>query len=697
MQRSTRRLRASHLASTLFAVLLAGCGGGAASAPPKTAAAEGAGGKSGDSIGGDALAQGGLSGLSSTAAPGATGLAAALHADKIETPVKMDGVPREWPARTSASEAIEPAASGVTAAFGVQYDDDKLWIAGEISDAHFLAGKSHASLVLAIPGAGGSLVPYEVGFFPGKPGDTAGSVRMLSGGGTGKDVPGAKIVEAPSTSGITFEAMVPLATFPETRSVRVGLRASARYYAHEKGILATGRGDVKDPTSLPSLPTESEQSILDALLTPRGLADKPPSFDVYADVTGDAQKERLSVYGRYFVVCGGAYRKGTEFFYKDLGGEALSLETRNLTGRAKEDILLRRRVTLASGSVREWLEVWTMDGDEPVPAFAHEIAVEHGGKRVANDVHVTPKEIEVHTGTVTGWDAASYKEAPSADVDGILLPWGRVAEEQYRFDATQPHGGKFVKKGEVAQKGNEAAVAATPPAERVKPAEPPTPPARAASGDLGRALLDQYRREHNVPESVRPKNDVSVDVAEDARPERVVLIGRDLVVFGPGFHGGSTYAFITLSQFADEADVKELSVRDLTGDGKADLVVRGVRHVSAQDPKAAPSAQPMAIDFDALFVYEVKADKVARVFAIETGRASGERHAQGLVQFVPAPGGKGFEVDVRPGRVTGWTEKTYPWAQDQPGSGALEPLLLPWGGIPSLRYAYDGTQFNVKR
>jgi hypothetical protein len=69
---------------------------------------------------------------------------------------------------------------------------------------------------------------------------------------------------------------------------------------------------------------------------------------------------------------------------------------------------------------------------------------------------------------------------------------------------------------------------------------------------------------------------------------------------------------------------------------------------------------------------------------------------QGLVQFIPAPGGKVFDILSAPGRATGWTEKTYPWAQDTPGSGSLEPLLLPWGGIASVRYAWNGTTFVTR-
>jgi hypothetical protein len=97
---------------------------------------------------------------------------------------------------------------------------------------------------------------------------------------------------------------------------------------------------------------------------------------------------------------------------------------------------------------------------------------------------------------------------------------------------------------------------------------------------------------------------------------------------------------------------------------------------------------------EATFVYEVKGGTIARVFAIETAREQGPKRVQGLVQFVPAKSGKGFDIDVRPGRATGWTDKTFPWGQEKPGSGALEPLLLPWGGIPSLRYVWSGTAFT---
>src|SRR5262249_24573018 len=157
-----------------------------------------------------------------------------------------------------------------------------------------------------------------------------------------------------------------------------------------------------------------------------------------------------------------------------------------------------------------------------------------------------------------------------------------------------------------------------------------------------------------------------------ARPERVLLVGKELVVFGPGFRGGNQYATIALSQFNEASDLKDVTARDLTGDGAADIVVRGARHVTTSGP-----GEPVLLE--AMFIYQVRSAQITRVFAIETAREQGNKRVQGLVQFIPAKAGW-FEIDVRPGTARGWTEKTFPWQQEQPG-GAMEPLLLPWGGI----------------
>ncbi len=403
-------------------------------------------------------------------------------------------------------------------------------------------------------------------------------------------------------------------------------------------------------------------------------------------------KERIAVWGSYLTLCGPGYRGGKEYFFRDLGGELVRLEARDVTGRGKDDLVVRRRLTV-EGSTRDWFEVLSvLKGDEPSTTFAHEIVVAKDGKRVSNALHLGAKQIDVSVEPASGWDVSTYREPPVDGVEPILLPWGPTRAQTYRFDGalfTKSHEDRQTPAPGSPPPGSPGGIAPSLPF-RSEPATPPvvaTLPLTVRTGDLAAQVFAQYRRDQGVSPDVRPKVDVQVDVDGDGRPERVVLIGRDIVVSGPGFKGGNQYAFLTLSQFDSGSDVHDMSARDLTGDGAADLVVRGTRHVTV-------AGFGLPLELDATFVYQVKAGAIVRIFAIETGRTQSGRRAQGQVQFVPAKDGRGFEIDVRPGRVTGWTSKTYPWAQDQPGSGVLEPLLLPWGGIPALRYGWNGSAFT---
>ncbi|MGH7283570.1 MAG: hypothetical protein ACRELY_18745, partial [Polyangiaceae bacterium] len=387
------------------------------------------------------------------------------------------------------------------------------------------------SLVLAIPGAGGALVPYEIAFYAGKPGESAGSVKFAAGAQKGRDVPGAKIVEAPAKAGYSFEAFVPWSTFPEARLVRVGMHGSIRYVDGDKNIIATGPGDFATPSSLPSLLTEPEQSLVEGLLEPRHLT-LAPKFEVYADIAGDAMKERIAIFGHFLTVCGPTYRRGKEFFVRDLAAEALSLEARNATGRDKEDILLRRRFTRPNGAgTRDWFEIWSFTSDEPDTAFAHEIEVAApGGRKITDALHVGEKEIDVSIDGAQNWDATTYKEPIVGDAEPILLPWGPVKEQIYKLQS-----GKFVKAKEVPNPN--ALKTMITQREAMTPTDVPTPPVHAsgATSDLGKELVALYEKDHGVAAGTKPKVDLEVSVAEDARPERVLLFGRDLVVLGPGF------------------------------------------------------------------------------------------------------------------------------------------------------------------
>lgn len=642
------------------------------------------------SIGDLAARQGGLSSLGGGSGAGETGFATGLHLDLVEKEgVKLDGLVKEWPARAPAKTVVKGTGDKVSAAFGLQYDDQTLYVAGEIGDpqltrsARFADDEDHATLVFAVPSASG-MSTYEIAFFAGKPGESAGSVRWASGPNKGHEVAGAKIVEAPVDKGYTFEASLPWSTFPETRTIRVGLHGLMRYFDSEGGlgvktILATGPGDAAHAAQMPALLSESEQSLAESFLSPRGLLATTPKVDLYADITGDGMKERITVFDHYLTIVGPGYRAGREFFYRDLGAELVKLEARDVTGRGKDDLLVRRR--FPGSSTREWFEVWSFLGgsEEPTTTFAHEVAVVSDGKQVTNVVRVASKQIDVTYEPARGWDVDSYREPVANDVEPILLPWGPIKSQVFRFDKD-----KFKKDKEVPQAPTPGAQhGGTVAQPQPRPQEPPTPAVKSA-GDVGKQILDHFKADRSIAAAVRPRFDVEVNVAGDARPERVAVFGRDIVVFGPGFKGGNAYAYLTLSQFSADADVKDVSVRDLTGDGGAEVVIRGVRHVAA--------AGQGTVDMDVLFVYQVKNDVIARIFGIETGREQAGKRVQGMVQFIPAAGGKSFDIDVQPGRATGWTDKTYPWGQDAPG-GATEPLLLPWGQPDHLKYTWSGTAF----
>lgn len=681
---------------TVSLLLLAACGGGAGGGAKGP---DSSNGEKRESIGDAVAAQGGLASLGGAGnrEDGSTGVevafGGALHIENVEpkTPVKLDGVLKEWPARTRATEKLSGKTDGLDLAVAAQMDDAKLYVGAEITDPQLARsarhgdGDDHVSLTLAFPAGRGGLKAYEVGFFPGKPGDTSGVVKWLAGPSKGQEIAGAKLVENDIKGGVAFEASIPWATFPEARTMRIGLRGAARYHDGDgsavRGVIATGQGSVERPGDLPALPTAAEQAVIDGLLAQKNLTGTAPKIDVFADVAGDERKERISVFGKFFTICGPGYRGGRQFFWREVAGELSSFETRELTGHGKDDMIVRRRVT--NGPVtHEMIEVWSIaGGDEPTTLFTQEIAVVDGpGKRrVTNAVRVSAKEIEVSVEPAVGWDAASYREPTAGTADeGILFPWGAVKSRTFKLEK-----GKYTKASEVAQAPTAPPAAAGTTASATTTKDLPTP-AVAKSTDMSKQIMDAYFRDQGVAPGTKPRFDIEVHVDGDNRPERVALVGRDIVVLGPGFKGGNGYARMSLTQFADDKDVSELTARDVTGDGAAELVVRGVRHVTT------PSGDHVAVE--ALFIYQVKAGAITRVFSVETGREQSGKRVQGLVQFVPAKGGKGFDVDVRPGVARGWTEKTYPWPQDKPG-GAIEPLLLPWGGVSSLRYSWNGTQF----
>ena len=154
-----------------------------------------------------------------------------------------------------------------------------------------------------------------------------------------------------------------------------------------------------------------------------------------------------------------------------------------------------------------------------------------------------------------------------------------------------------------------------------------------------------YKRDRGA--GGKPRFDFVTDVAGDRGPERVVIHDKDIVVFGKGFKGGTSYAYITVG-VADGKDIVDATARDLTGDGKAEIIVRGVLHA-----KASKALGGDVVDRYALFVYSLQGDAVTRVFAAETGRAVEKDRVLGTVAFVPADKGRCASSSARARRSAG--------------------------------------------
>ena len=383
-------------------------------------------------------------------------------------------------------------------------------------------------------------------------------------------------------------------------------------------------------------------------------------------------RERVLVYDRWLVVLGSNFRKGSEYYFSDQGAEIVGCEVRDLTGDGQSEIILRKR--FGSGAkTREMMAVLHFGSSEvPTTIFQHELAVSTSDGSIQNEVSYAPDgsrtSLKITPGSARGFNAGNYREPTETSYEPVILPWGTIASQLYKLS-----GAAFVKASEERQ----APAAATPAPAAVDPGLPKAPPPPSAS-ELMEKVYDLYKRDRGV--SGRPRFDLAVDVTGDGQNERVLMHDRDIVVFGKSFKGGTGYSFLTMAQFASGSDVTEMTARDVNGDGRAEIIVKGVLHASG------PGGDK--VDREVILVFQVVNEGIKRVFAAEIGRAMGRKRINGTVRF------GGSAIELAPGSAVEWTAATYPFTQDTGPVGGLEPLLLPWGGAQAVRYRWSNGGFS---
>jgi len=612
--------------------------------------------------------------------------------------VRIDGDLREWPNKmTELGDTLAGSGgSDPRAATTVGYDEQNLYVVLKIFDKQIVrsaaagASEDHATLSLAFP-RGREFNTYELDLYPGNPGKVAGVVKLK-----GATISSAKIVEAPSQGGLHVEAQIPWSAFPDAAKLRVGMRAAVSYTDADgsgsiSGVISTAAG--RSGKALPPFLLEAEEGLESQLLKPKNLVN--PSREAFGNVWGDGMFERIAVFGSSLAIVGPHYRDGKEFYFADLGVKDGSMVTRlslvDFDGDGRDEIVIQKRLG-ASDKYREIVTVTKVGNDgTPFQAFAHEVAIKTADGKIENRVSLKNNTLEVAQGESDGFDPATYSEVTPSDMNSALLPWESVGSRTFKWvgkgfeQAEQtpftPKGGSSAKSEKTPKKAAKARVAASD-----EPAAPP-PPRAPTSDELLDRVYALYRKDRGVGGG-KPSFDFVTDVAGDRGPERVLVHGKDLVVFGKGFRQGLSYAFISVG-VTDPKDILDVTARDVTGDGKAEIVVRAVLHA-----KASKALGGDMVERRALMIYGIKEEALARVFAAETSRAVGDNQVLGAVAF--EPGKRGLDIELRPARALGWTEKSYPFPPDTTTAGGLEPLLLPWGDAGKRRYHWDGSAYVLE-
>jgi len=611
--------------------------------------------------------------------------------------VRIDGDLREWPNKmTELGDTLSgTGGSDPRAAVTIGYDDMNLYVVLKIFDKRIVrtaaagANEDHATFSLAFP-RGRDFTTYEVELYPGNPGKVAGVVKLK-----GTALASAKIVEAPSEGGLHVEAQIPWSAFAEAVKVRVGLRTAVTYTDADgsgsiSGVISTASGRVGK--ALPPLLLEAEEGLESQLLKPKGLSNA--SREAFGNVSGDGMYERVAVFGDSLAIVGPHFRGGKEFYFADLGVKDASMVTRlslvDFDGDGRDEIVIQKRIG-APDKYREIVTVTKVGSDDaPFQAFAHEVGIKTADGKIENRVSFKNNALEVAQGESEGFDPATYAEVTPSDMGSALLPWESVGSRTFKWVGKgfeQVDQTAFAPTGVAPKSAKSPKKARKLGAARAGELPAPLAPRPPTSDELLDRVYALYRKDRGVGGG-RPSFDFVTDVAGDPSPERVLVHGKDLVVFGKGFRQGLSYAFITIG-VTEPKDILDVTARDFTGDGKAEIIVRAVLHA-----KASKALGGDLVERRALMIYGIKNDALARIFAAETSRAVGDNEVLGAVAF--QPGKRGMDIELRPARALGWTEKSYPFPPDTTTAGGLEPLLLPWGDAGKRRYHWDGSAYVVE-
>jgi hypothetical protein len=614
--------------------------------------------------------------------------------------IRIDGSLGDWPAHLDALD-VKIQGSGVEASALVGYDDSNLYFALRTNTGSIVRqakpgpGQDHATLELSVPAAQGEKArTHTVDFYPGDPGKLGGAVLV-----DGKTITSAEIVEFEKDQGFDLEARVPWSAIPGANRVRVGLRGRVSFFdATAPGKVTSALGTSSKGTLMP-LTSSAETGLLDALVGEKGL--RPiPAREAYGELTGGGTLERVALYGNFLTIVGPDYRGGQEFFAVALDVNSASqiqrLELFDLNQDGRDEIILEKRIAPSPSGYRQVVSVLEVSKDGvPAEIFLAEVAIVTEAGKIENELKLTRSggkaALVIAQGKESGFEQGSFREPRLGEgIPSALLPWDPVESRRYvyrgkRLELEEETPSKTRGKTKPVSRASTENVNHTAGA---RPSAAAGPPTQKPTGSNLERLYALYKKSKS---SVGPiRGEFWEDVAEDERTERVVWQDRDLLVLGDGFQGGTKFAALTLP-VKDPEDVLHVSLVEVTGDGKLDIVVHALLHAKAGDvSKNEPVVRQVVL------LYSLQAGRLAPIFAAEVGRSLGKKQIVAGFRVLENNGRP--VVELTPGRALGFTSKTYPFQEDPnpeaPTGATIRPILLPWSATKSRRFAFSAGELR---
>ncbi|MBC7172466.1 MAG: hypothetical protein H5U40_08580, partial [Polyangiaceae bacterium] len=434
-------------------------------------------------------------------------------------------------------------------------------------------------LTIASPTERG-LVASEVWIHPGITGRLAGLVLVGAPGARLRAASGARVVEAARDGGYDIEAFVPFAAIPGARDWQRG-RGAIRLNDVDQ---ETGRivptvhasADASDVERLPYIGGAGyELGSFAGFLRDRGVERDGVSFDLRGDIAGDARAERVVIAAGHVAAMGAGYRDGASYTFAGLGeltgAGVVSAELRDLTGDRKNELLVTTESRGPEG-IRRIASIYGFADGRIELLWGAVIGLRNRSGKIEGRIEVVPvgrgaPRLVVHAGTAEGIGPEGFRFDDSGPEVALLPPWGPVASQSYQYS-----GGRFARVSETPNRAYRPPEA-TPAPVATRPTPAQTTPAPAPRAPTSEQLVAAVRRERRIPASTRARFELRANVAEDPRPEDLLVLGNTLVVVGPGFRGGQGYFHFDIP-VASPADLLDVSTADVTGDGRHEILVR---------------------------------------------------------------------------------------------------------------------------